>query len=92
MFDGVETHGFLHKLRMEDVFWARQRILLRVLDVVLAALPPPASQSRGELLSKSWRELVEAMYPSNAAVREEREKMLQGILGLQDPITIVPKE
>jgi hypothetical protein len=43
-------------------------------------------------LSKSWRELVEAMYPSNAAVREEREKMLQGILGLQDPITIVPKE
>lgn len=90
MYDGVQTHGIVHELRMKDVFWGRQRILLRILDVLVAALPPPASQNRADLLTQSWRELVETIYPNNHAAREERMEYLAALLKRQTPLEVTP--
>lgn len=88
MYDGCQTHGLVHSLRMQDVFWGRQRIVFKVLDVLLAALPPPASQTRSDLMSKSWRELVDAMYPGNKEARVERDAYMSALLKRQDKIHI----
>jgi hypothetical protein len=80
MYDGVKTFGVVHSMRMQDVFWGRQRILLRVLEVLLAAMPPPASQNRADLMSRSWRELIETIYPNNRDARDKQEAWMKQLI------------
>lgn len=80
MYDGVRVHGLVHQLRMEEVFWGRLRIVLKVVDVVLAALPPPVSQERADLLIRAWRDLDEAVYVGKRESRAERDKKMLEVL------------
>lgn len=80
MYDGVRVHGLVHQLRMEEVFWGRLRILLKVVDVFLAALPPPATSDRADMLVRTWRDLNDAVYVGRRESREERDKKMMEVL------------
>lgn len=75
MYDGVKTGGAIHSLRMGDVFWSRQRVLLRIVELVmLCTLSPPGKPSDG--LLKAYRELMEEIYPDKKVDRENIEKAM----------------
>ncbi len=80
MYDGVAVHGLVHQLRMEEVFWGRLRIFLKFVDVVLVALPPPASQERADAVMRAWRDLNDAVYVGRRETREERDKQMLNVL------------
>lgn len=80
MYDGVTTHGLVHHLRMEEVFWGRLRILLKVVDLVLVALPPPTSDQHGEIIKRAWRELNDAVYVGRRQSREDRDREMMKIM------------
>lgn len=80
MYDGVRTHGLIHRLRMEDVFWQRLRVLLKFAKFLVAALPLPADQNQADLITRTWRELIDAMFPKDGAAEKEREDYLKGLL------------
>lgn len=79
MYDGVRTHGLVHQLRMESVFWGRQRVLLKLVEVFLAALPP-VNQERAELVMRAWRDLEEVIYVGQRESREEHDRRRMAIL------------
>lgn len=83
MYDGVAVHGLIHQLRMEDVFWGRLRILLKVVDVVIAAMPPPSSEDRAGMLMRAWRDLDDAVYVGKKESREDRDKKMMEVLKSQ---------
>ncbi len=91
MYDGIQTHGLVHAMRMENVFWGRMRIMLRVLELFLVALPPP-HQDRVDSISRAWRELIDTVYPNNQEAREERETRLAEILARQMPMEVAEVE
>ena len=80
MYDGVTTHGLVHQLRMEEVFWGRLRILMKVVDLVLVALPPPANQERADLVGRMWRELNDAIYVGRSQSRADRDREMSKIM------------
>lgn len=80
MYDGVTVHGLVHQLRMEEVFWGRLRILLKFVDVLLVALPPPANQERNDAVVRAWRDLNDAVYVGRRETREDREKQMMAVL------------
>jgi hypothetical protein len=80
MYDGVRTHGFLHRLRMEDVFWHRLRVQLKMAKFLVSAMPAPVDQNQADLITKTWRELIDSMFPKDKAAEKEREDYLKGLL------------
>ncbi len=80
MFEGVRTHGFLHRLRMEDVFWQRLRVQLKLAKFLVAAMPLPADQNQADLITRCWRELIDSMFPKDHGAEKEREDYLKGLL------------
>ena len=80
MYDGVPTHGLVHGLRMEEVFWGRWRILLKVVDLLVVALPPPSNQNQADRIMTAWRNLDDAVYVGKKETREERDRKMMEVL------------
>lgn len=94
MYDHVTVHGLVHQMRMEDVFWGRMRILTRALELIVAALPPPASQQRADNVLRAWRELIDTVYKGNKEQRQERDQRMMELLKrlAEKPLTLVQVE
>lgn len=77
MYDGVETHGQLHRLRMTDVFFRRSSILFQAVATIATSM---IRQENQEAVLRQMRRLNELMFPEDPKRREEQERSLRETL------------
>ncbi len=77
-YEGVYTHGPLHKARMRDVHFQQSQIeFYKILAIVSATLG-----DRGKA-SSHLKNVLDLLFPGSAKLRAEREEKLAGELALE---------
>lgn len=81
MFSGVQTHGVLHRLRMEDVFWTKTMTIIKAVELfMVTAMPQGVDQQRIDRIMSVYRELTDILLPHQAEIRKQREDNLRSMM------------
>ena len=76
-YDGVQLHGPMHGVRMQDVFYRRMSIMFQA--VVTLATASMRSENQDTVV-KQVKRLSALMFPENEEERDDREESLRQTL------------
>lgn len=77
MYDGVQTHGALHRSRMAGVAQRRHDIMLQAVVVIATAL---VRQENQDAVSKQLRRLQDLLLPQDPEKKAQREAQMKDLL------------
>jgi len=93
MYDGVRTSGEIHAMRMDDVFWSRQRVLVKAVELMILCSMVSSGKSSPDGLLKTHREFLEEVYPDRKTERENAEiNMMDKVKSMPKSIEVRPRK